>query len=136
MRIFHRLAAASMLSVIVLPGAVKADDSASIRESIRYEANENTLAIPTMTKGQAVDVSNTNNGNASFKKDAAAVRFALCGIEADAGNTSLDAGLIDFNVKDTVRAAGSWYDDGQHLAKNVPDYRSSVFLGVTIGYHF
>jgi len=75
-------------------------------------------------------------GKAAFENPKPAVRVALCGVEADAGNAGLDAGLIDFNVPDIARAAGGLSDDPREVGKNVRDYRSMVFLGVTLGYHF
>lgn len=68
-------------------------------------------------------------------KEKEAVRLAMCGIEADAGNVGLDAGLIDFKTPDP-HAVGRSSEDSPQAGRNVPDYRASVFLGVTLGYHF
>ena len=59
----------------------------------------------------------------------------MCGIEAESGNAGLDAGLIDFKTPDP-HAAGRSSEDSPQAGRNVPDYRSSVFLGITLGYHF
>jgi hypothetical protein len=73
---------------------------------------------------------------ASYETVTPAVRVAMCGVEADAGNTSLDAGLIDFKLRDTTRTASNWSEDPRSAGKSAHDYQSPVFLGVTLGYHF
>jgi len=95
------------------------------------------LIIPSdSSKAIAGDWTAAPSSKAAFDKTASAVRLALCGVEADSGNAGLDAGLIDFNTPDPARAAGRSSDEPQGTGRNVPDYRSSVFLGLTLGYHF
>ena len=120
---FHRLAALALTSMLAFAAAAKADEPQTVTWSIPADSSK---ALPT----------DRPSSKAAFDNATPAVRVALCGVEADAGNTGLDAGLIDFNVPDPARAAGHATDDRQGGGGNVPDYRASVFLGITLGYHF
>lgn len=74
--------------------------------------------------------------NAPFVPPSKEVSFAMCGMEAHGAKSDLDAGLIDFNVPDPARYAGGEIEEDKTQGKNARDYRSSVVLGVTLGYRF
>jgi hypothetical protein len=137
MRIIRRLAAVLMMSILTSVASVSAGEPLTSWTSSALEAAPSTLTIPADTsKGVAGDLVGARVSKAAFENARPAVRVALCGVEADAGNTGLDAGLIDFSIPDSARAAGGASDDPRDVGKNVRDYRSDVFLGVTLGYHF
>jgi hypothetical protein len=131
MRIFRGVAAGSLMVILASTAPAKAD------EAPPGALAATRLPIPAdSSKAFPDDVAGTHFSKAAFDTATPAVRVALCGVEAAAGNTGLDAGLIDFNVPDTARGAGRTPDDMQDVGKNLRDFHSSVFLGVTLGYHF
>lgn len=125
------LTAASLMSILVSIAPVKADEPIS---PSGFELAAGTPADS--SKDVPADPNGARVSKAAFVNATPAVRVAPCGVEADAGNSNLDAGLIDFNVPDPARAAGRSYDDQRDAGRNVGDYRSTVVLGVTLGYHF
>jgi hypothetical protein len=137
MREFTRLAAVSLIAFPILCTSAKAGEPQAGAAAAEPEMVAGTLVIPEdSSKAVSRDVIGGQFSRASFTNATPAVRVAMCGVEADAGNTNLDAGLIDFNVPDPARAAGRASDDQRDVGRNVGDYRSSVVLGVTLGYHF
>lgn len=125
---FVRVTAASLISIIASVAAAKADESPPSDASSGFALAASTLSPPAESWKAA--------SKAAFTNATPAVRVAPCGVEADAGNSNLDAGLIDFNVPDPARAAGRSFDDQRDVGRNVGDYHSTVILGVTLGYHF
>lgn len=85
-------------------------------------------------KSEPRDASST--GKVIYKDSTASLSVAMCGLEGYKDSASLDVGLLDFNVPDPARAAGHVADDLKEIGRNRYDYRSSVILGVTLGYHF
>ena len=120
---FRRLAAVSLISGLAFAVSVKAEESLPV------------LIIPADSLKAPSGDWRALSSKAPLDKQRDAVRLALCGIEADSGNADLDAGLIDFKTPDP-HAAGRSSEDSPQAGRNVPDYRSSVFLGLTLGYHF
>jgi hypothetical protein len=123
----RRLAALSLISSLAFAASVKADEP-PVPVGPLIITGDSSKAIPG-------DLTAAPSSKAAFDTSNPAVRLAMCGVEADAGNADLDAGLIDFKTPDP-HAAGRFSDDPPQAGRNVPDYRSSVFLGVTLGYHF
>jgi hypothetical protein len=134
MRRFLRLAATSSIAVLTSTAPVMAAEMAPGDSSSGFELAAGTLT-PDSLKNVAADLGSARS-KAAFTNATPAVRVAPCGVEADAGNANLDAGLIDFNIPDPARAAGHSYDDPRDVGRDVRDYHSSVILGVTLGYHF
>lgn len=124
MHLFHRLAAVSLIWGLASVAA-KADEPPVV-----------PLTLPAdSAKIVSGDLAGAPSSKAAFANATPAVRLAMCGIEAESGNAGLDAGLIDFKTPDP-HAAGRSSEDSPQAGRNVPDYRSSVFLGITLGYHF
>jgi len=134
MRQLRRLAAASLIAILTAAAPVMAAETAPGDSSSGFELAAGTLT-PDSLKNVAADLSSARS-KAAFTNAAPAVRVAPCGVEADAGNANLDAGLIDFNIPDPARAAGHSIDDQRDVGRDVRDFRSNVILGVTLGYHF
>lgn len=133
---FRRLAAVSLMSSLACFASVAAGETPGGGPSSSAEGPAGILTIPAdSSKAIPGDLAGARSSKAAFANATPAVRLALCGVEADSGNTDLDAGLIDFKTPDP-HAAGRSLDDQQRAGGNVPDYRSSVFLGLTLGYHF
>jgi hypothetical protein len=123
----RRFAALLLICSLAFAVSVKADEQ---------PVPTGPLIIPVdSSKANPVDLSAAPSSKAAFNKSTPAVRVAMCGVEADAGNADLDAGLIDFKTPDP-HAVGRLSDDTPQAGRNVPDYRASVFLGLTLGYHF
>ena len=120
---FRRLAAISLISAFAFAAAAKADEP-----SAAWIMPADSVKMPSGDW-------RAWSSKAPLDKEKEAVRLAMCGIEAESGNAGLDAGLIDFKTPDP-HAVGRSYEDLPQAGRNVPDYRASVFLGVTLGYHF
>ena len=84
----------------------------------------------------AVTVIGKSTGKVVYSDATSDLSVAFCGLEGHKDAADLDAGLLDFNVADPARAAGGFDDQLKDLGKNRYDYRSSVVLGVTLGYRF
>lgn len=126
---FRRLAAVSLISLLVCAAAVRAEEAPAPAGPLIIIPADSSKAVPG-------DLTGAHSSKAvAFENATPAVRLAMCGLEADSGNAGLDAGLIDFKTPDP-HAAGRLSEDPQRVGQNVPDYRSSVFLGLTLGYHF
>ncbi len=119
----YPLAAISLITGLAFAVSVKAEESPA------------ALIIPADSLKAPIDDWRAGSSKAPLDKEKEAVRLAMCGIEADSGNAGLDAGLIDFKTPDP-HAVGRSSEDSPQAGRNVPDYRASVFLGVTLGYHF
>lgn len=137
MRRFLSLTAVFLISALASAAPVKAGEPMPADSSSGIETTAINLAPPAdSAKVTVPDLTGARSGKAAFVNATPAIRVAPCGIEADARNTNLDAGLIDFNVPDPARAAGHAYDDQRDVGRNVGDYHSTVILGITVGYHF
>jgi hypothetical protein len=90
-----------------------------------------------VVKAYPATVAGWPTGKVIFEDSTSDVSVAMCGIEGHGTAVDLDAGLIDFNVPDPARAAGGAADAGpKDVGRSQYDYRSSIVLGVTLGYRF
>jgi len=137
MRMFRRFAAVSMISILACPISVKAAEPLTGGYSADVAAASPLFTLPAdAAKGVAADEVGAPPRKTAVDNPKPDVRVALCGVEADAGNANLDAGLVDFNVPNSAHGNATWTEGPRDAGRNVHDYPSPVFLGVTLGYHF
>jgi hypothetical protein len=137
MHMFLRLTALSTISVLLCAISVKAAEPLTSGSSVDAAASVTKLTLPADAAKDAVAVDiAARPGKTALNESKPDIRVALCGVEADAGNANLDAGLVDFNVRNSAHGNTAWTEGPRDAGRNVHDYPSPVFLGVTLGYHF
>jgi hypothetical protein len=127
-----RSIAASVLALLVSVGAY-ADEPVILGYPVVG------TALPRLDKDAKAfqaTYSGASTGKVIYSDASSDLSVALCGLEGHKDAADLDAGLLDFNVADPARAAGGVTDDPKDLGRSRYDYRSSVVLGVTLGYRF
>ena len=115
------IAAALALFFAMLSG-VRAEEPAAI-----------TLPQP---QKQTTAYAGATTGKVVYSDASRQVSLAMCGIEGHGKAFDLDAGLLDYNVADPARAIGGAAEEAKQLGRSQFDYRSSVVLGVNLGYRF
>ncbi len=119
---------AAALALLMSVGAM-AEEPAIIGYSAVPRAEKDGRAFPATYAG-------ASTGKVIYSDASSDLSVAMCGLEGHKNAADLDAGLLDFNVADPARAAGGVLDDPKDLSRKRDDFRSSVVLGVTLGYRF
>lgn len=129
----RHIAMMACLSLAVIANATRADETLSLKaaESQAPVINNGLTVRSDLASGQSLDLTGARAVLALAETPKPPVRLALCGVEADAGNSSLDAGLIDLNIPESARI-----NDRPDTGNAARDYHAAVFVGVTLGYHF
>lgn len=123
-----RFVAASALALLISVGAY-AEEPVIIGYSAVPRLDKEGKAFPATYVGAPT-------GKVIYSDASSDLSVAMCGLEGHKEAADLDAGLLDFNVTDPARAAGGVSDDPKDLSRRRDDFRSTVVLGVTLGYRF
>lgn len=134
---FRRLAAFSTLFILACAISVNAAEPLTGGSSSDAAVSVSRFTLPDDAAKDAVPVGIAARlDKTALNEPKPDIRVALCGVEADAGNANLDAGLVDFNVRNSAHGNAALTEGPRDAGRNVHDYPSPVFLGVTLGYRF